>query len=158
MLKPNAAERVERQLSKQVQQHKARAQDRTFETGEQVFVRNYQRGERWVPGVIQAATGPVSFGVRMQDGRTRRCHQDQVRTRSVDVPPVVATEALEIPVKETSSNEPPVTSQSSESSVPESVEPPVPPQTVEPSQPATSVKVYPKRSRKTVDRYDPSQS
>ena len=76
----------------------------------------------------------------------------------MDIPPVVASESLEIPVEETSSNEPPVTSHSSESSVPESVEPTVSPETMEPSRPATSVKVYPKRSRKTVDRYDPSQS
>ena len=61
LLRPNAAERVERQQGKQVQQHNAQAQDRTFETVEQVFVRNYQQGERWVPGVIQATTGRTSF-------------------------------------------------------------------------------------------------
>ena len=108
--------------------------------------------------MIQATTGPVSFRVRLQDGRIRRCHQDQVRTRSVDIPPVVASESLEIPVEETSYNEPPVTSHPSESSVPESMEPAVPLETIELSRPATSVKVYPTRSRKTVDRYGPSWS
>ena len=59
LLRPNVAERVERQQGKQVQQHNAQARDRTFEAGEQVFVRNYQQGESWVPGVIQDTTGPV---------------------------------------------------------------------------------------------------
>ena len=108
LLRPNAAEGVERQQRRQVQQHNSQAQDRTFEIGEQVFVRNYQQGERCVPGVIQAATGPVSFRIRMQDGRIQRCRHGQVRTRSMDAPPVVATEALEIPVEEILSNEPPV--------------------------------------------------
>ncbi len=68
LLRPNAAERVERQQSKQVQQHNAPARERTLEAGERVFVRNYQQGERWIPGVIEQATGPVSFRVRMSDG------------------------------------------------------------------------------------------
>ena len=36
--------------------------------------------------MIQKKTGPVSFVVKLTDGRVRRCHQDQVRRRSVEVP------------------------------------------------------------------------
>lgn len=63
LMRPNAAERVERQQAKQVQ-HNASSRDRQFEVGDQVFVRNYQQGEQWVLGVIQDCTGPVSFRVK----------------------------------------------------------------------------------------------
>ena len=46
-----------------------------------------------IPGVVQKETGPVSFHVELSDGRTRRCHLDQLRNRSVDVP-----QPLEVPV------------------------------------------------------------
>ena len=97
-MRPNAAERVERQQAKQVQ-HNASSRDRQFE-GDQVFVRNYQQGEQWVPGVIQDCTGPVSFRVKLQDGRVRRRHLDQVRSRSVNVPQVVEYPSVDVPATE----------------------------------------------------------
>ena len=69
----------------------------------------------------------------------------------VDIPPVVVSESLDTPIAETTSDKPPETSQPNESSVSESVEQTVPPDTAVPSRPSTSVKIYPKRSRKTVD-------
>ena len=53
--------------------------------GDKVFVRNYHNGERWLPGVVEKKTGPVSYHVKLTDGRHRRCHQDQIRFRSVDI-------------------------------------------------------------------------
>ena len=44
-------------------------------------MRNFSQGERWLQGEIEAATGPVSYRVRMVEGDTRRCHQDQLRHR-----------------------------------------------------------------------------
>ena len=155
LMRPNAAERVERQQSKQVQQHNAQARERTLEAGERVFVRNYQQGERWIPGVIEEATGPVSFRVRMSDGRLRRCHQDQVRNRSVDTPLVLPTESPTIPSTESEFPAAPTNEPLEDSNQPEPVQPPEP---IEPSKPSTSVKVYPKRNRKIVDRYEPSWS
>ena len=64
LLKPNTAERVENKQAKQVQQHKAK--NRNFEVNDSVFVRNYHNGDRWLPGVIQKRTGPVSFLVDYQ--------------------------------------------------------------------------------------------
>ena len=53
--------------------------------GDKVLVRNYHNGERLLPGVVEKKTGPVSYDVRVADGRHRRCHQDQIRFRSVDI-------------------------------------------------------------------------
>ena len=36
-----------------------------------MFVRNYHHGGRWLPGVIEQKTGPVSFRVKLDDGRLR---------------------------------------------------------------------------------------
>ena len=51
--------------------------------GRAVLVKNYGRGCRWLPGRIMEASGPVSFRVRLEDGRLRRCNQDQIRPRLV---------------------------------------------------------------------------
>ncbi len=50
-------------------------------------------GDRWLPGVIQRKTGPVSYRVKLADGSERHYHQDQVRTRTVAVElPIVDTD------------------------------------------------------------------
>ena len=126
-----------------------------------MFVRNYQSGERWVPGVIEDLTGPVSFRVKLSDGRVRCCHLDQVRTRSVSVPQEVTHEDLDVPVVEREPDLSPETSPLNQPRVPEpGPEPPDQEPVVEntaPKSPA-SAKVYPSRRRNTVNRYDPSWS
>ena len=76
---------------KQKEQHDSKVRERSLEVGDRVFVRNYHQGDKWLPGVIHKKTGPLSFLAKLADGRYRRCHQDQVRKRSVGLsadPPV----------------------------------------------------------------------
>ena len=166
LVKPNTAERVERQQAKQVQRHNAHARERNFEPGERVYVRNYQPGRSWLPGEVQERTGPVSFRVKMQDGRLCRCHIDQVRKRSVEEPSASEVQ-VDVPTSHTDvlpdTPEPSVElpQPSQETSVTE--ERPVveesSPQTSDSStvsRPLTAVKVYPSRTRKTVDRFEPT--
>lgn len=114
--------------------------------------------------MIQERTGPVSFRVRMQDGRIRRCHLDQVRKRSVEEPSASESE-IEVPnsltdVQPVPPDSPVERTQAEESSVPhehpvvESSEQTSSSSTV--SRPATAVKVYPTRTRKAVDRFEPT--
>ena len=93
LLKRHTAERVEKEQSQQKEQYDSRSRERKFVVGDSVFVRNYHQENRWLPGVNEQRTGPVSFRVKRTDGRTRRCHQDQVRTRSVHLPPEPHTES-----------------------------------------------------------------
>ena len=95
LLKPHTAERVEDRQSKQKKQHDERACVQKLVVGEEVYVRNYHGGEKWLPGVIEKRTGPVSFLVKLSDGRDRRCHQDQVRKRTVRVDAPLQTPDLE---------------------------------------------------------------
>ena len=54
-------------------------------------MRNYHHGDHWLPGCIEQRTGPVSFKVQLEDGRTRR-HPDQVRNHYVEMPQELHTE------------------------------------------------------------------
>ena len=84
LLKPNTAERVEGKQFEQKARHDATAKARVFSVGQAVFVQNVGSGRKWLPGKIAQVTGPVSFRVLLDDGRERRCHQDQIRSRVAD--------------------------------------------------------------------------
>ena len=82
LLKPNTAERVERKLEKQKASHDSHGKPRTFRIGDSIFLNNFA-GSGWLPGKIAEKSGPVSFHVLLEDGRRKRCHQDQIRPRVV---------------------------------------------------------------------------
>ena len=48
------------------------------------FVRTCEnsRGDRWLPGCIIQKPGPLSYVIKLPDGRTIRRHHDHVRIRS----------------------------------------------------------------------------
>ena len=161
LLKPITAERVEANQWKQKKQHDTKANDRCFKEGDTVFIRNFQSGDKWLPGVICQRTGPVSFVVKLVDGRERRCHQDQLQKRTVDmtaenpddheseipVPPINAPDQNSTPVTVEPSTDMPNRSEVSEpvAATPEqSVSDPVP------------RKTYPTRSRTAVQRFEPT--
>jgi len=43
--------------------------DSTFSVGERVYAKNNRKGKRWLFGSIVGKTGPVSFKVKLQDGK-----------------------------------------------------------------------------------------
>ena len=85
LLKPYTADKVEKKQMDQKKQHDQNARGRNFGVGDKAFVRNYHQGEKWLSGFIKKRTGPVSFLIKLTDGRYRRCHQDQLRRRCTDV-------------------------------------------------------------------------
>ena len=76
LLKPNTAERVEENQLKQKEKHDQRSRERNFAVDDDVFVRNYHNGDKWLSGKILKKTGPVSYKVRLENGKERRCRQD----------------------------------------------------------------------------------
>ncbi len=125
-----------------------------MQVGEKVFVRNYHHGDKWLPGEISKKTGPVSVLVKLSDGRERRCHLDQVCSRSVEVSPNPPVD-LEVPVSPNVVPEPAVPSSG------------LPDRTMEPILPSSSAtdttsaapdlvpqKSYPTRSCVPVDRFE----
>ncbi|XP_075550768.1 uncharacterized protein LOC142584548 [Dermacentor variabilis] len=69
------------QKQEQVMQRRNQAV-RLFEVVDRVFVRNYLYGPKWLPGIVDSVTGPVSYLVVTKDGRRWRRHVDQLRSRS----------------------------------------------------------------------------
>ena len=74
------------------------AKDRTLRVGETVFVRNFDGKSKWLCGVIVEQTDPVSFRVRLDDGRMVRRHVYHVRSRRVS-----EREEMSVPEIESSS-------------------------------------------------------
>ena len=150
ILRPLTAERVETQQLKQKSKHDVHAHERSLEEGDSVLVRNYLQGEKWLPGTIAKKTGPVSYSVRLSDGRDRRCHQDQVRKRFAEVPLPEKEVEVDIPIPPPD----PVTNpRPTETRTP----PETPPENSERTEQSdkSTVKTYPRRERKPVERFDP---
>ena len=163
LLKPHTAERVEKKQSQQKKQHDLKSRERLLEVGTNVFVRNYHHGARWLPGVIEQRTGPVSCKVRLEDGRIRRCHQDQVRNRFVEMPPELPTEfdtatpATVSSEPSTNSTESPTTNSGAASEIDKPSN--APPETTDAgtnNAPTETARTYPVRSRNPVDRFEPT--
>ena len=49
-MRPNTAERVEAKQLQQKVHHDASAHARQFDVGDAVFVRNFSKGDTWLPG------------------------------------------------------------------------------------------------------------
>ena len=79
LLKPSVTERVEQRQLQQKLSHDNTACKMCFSKGETVYAQNFGIGQKWMPGVVQEVTGPVSFLVKLQDGRLLRRHQDHLR-------------------------------------------------------------------------------
>ena len=163
LLKPHTAERVEKKQSQQKKQHDLKSRERLLEVGTNVFVRNYHHGARWLPGVIEQRTGPVSCKVRLEDGRIRRCHQDQVRNRFVEMPPEsptefdTATPATVSSEPSTNSTESPTTNSGAASEIDKPSN--APPETTDAgtnNAPTETARTYSVRSRNPVDRFEPT--
>jgi len=56
----------------------------TFSVGEKVFVKNHHRRNKWLLGSIVKETGPISFQVKLKDGRIICCHQGQIKQCFID--------------------------------------------------------------------------
>ena len=86
LIRPTLASRVEGAQSRQKANHDLRARERQFAVGDKVYARNFASGNAWFHGVISEVTGPLSFKVKLADGRVVRRHLDQVRNRWIHHP------------------------------------------------------------------------
>ena len=81
LLRPNIRTTVVRRQVAQKENHDGKRWLRTFDIDDEVYAQNFALGRPWLPGVICAVDGPVSYVVRLEDGRIWRRHIDQIRTR-----------------------------------------------------------------------------
>ena len=83
LVQPNLSNQVELKQEAQKQYHDRHAKSRVFELGNKVFVKNPSSGPPWLSGHIIQIRGPVSYTVKLSNGRIMRKHIDQIRKRTV---------------------------------------------------------------------------
>ena len=59
--------------------HDKTALEREFNIQDRVYVKNFGRGDKWLPGNIVKSTGPVSYKVETDSGLLIRRHADHIR-------------------------------------------------------------------------------
>lgn len=69
---------------KQQESHDKNAKLRVFTTGDDVLVRNYSYGPKWIPAVIVNSSGPVSYTVAVGSGQILKQHVDQIQIRHTE--------------------------------------------------------------------------
>ena len=79
LLKPDCEEHVLRKQAKQKEQHDRRANNRDFQVGQQVMIRNMRPGPKWIPGVIIERKGPLSYVVETEEKQVWRRHAEQLK-------------------------------------------------------------------------------
>ena len=76
---PSLQESVSKHKHAQKVNYDRTCRERELGLNESVYVRNFGRGEKWVPGKIVECTGPVSYKVRTNDNVIVRRHADHVK-------------------------------------------------------------------------------
>ena len=79
---PDIRSKVLKKQQTQIINHDKKARNRTLQVGDTVSVRNFPSGNGWLPGIIEERSGPLSFQIKLQDGRIVRRHIDHIICRS----------------------------------------------------------------------------
>ena len=81
----NTPLRVEEKHESQKKSHDLRARERSFQSNDLVYVKNFGTGLRWIPGRVIEVAGPASYVIQLDDGKQRHRHQDHVCIRTAPV-------------------------------------------------------------------------
>ena len=72
LLLPDISNQVHQKQQTQKENHDKHSRLRTLQVGDNVQVRNFPTGNGWVPGIIIKASAPLSFQIKLQEGRIVR--------------------------------------------------------------------------------------
>ena len=86
LLIPNLATKMQHKQQSQKHYHDKRSRQRICEVGDRVNVKNFPTGDNWLQGTIVKVSGPLSFQVKLQDGRIVRRHVDHIIQHSPQIP------------------------------------------------------------------------
>ena len=82
LMHPEVSKKVESKQDKQKTAHDTKQPVRKFAVEDSVLVKNMPScNPKWVPGVIVKVTGPLSYDIRLTDGKIVRKHVDHVIRR-----------------------------------------------------------------------------
>ena len=75
---PDLTKHIQHVQDSQKHYHDKHTQCRNFALGDRVLVRNYAGSPHWLPGVVKTVLRPVSYQVKLKDGRLWKRHLDQL--------------------------------------------------------------------------------
>lgn len=79
LLHPTVQHSVFQHQRSQKFNHDKTAREREIRVDDNVYVKNFGKGEKWLRGQIVECTGPVSYKIRMGQGTLVRRHADQIK-------------------------------------------------------------------------------
>jgi len=75
--------------------HDMTSNTRQFSPNDLVLVKNLNTtGQKWIPGCIIEQAGPLSYIVKLEDGKTFRCHVDHLVNHFVCASPSINHKTL----------------------------------------------------------------
>jgi hypothetical protein len=80
LVHPSVERRVVQKQSQQKLNHD-HAEVRSYQVGDLVSIKNFSVGPKWLAGVVAQITGPLSYVVKLTDGRLLKRHVDHVLPR-----------------------------------------------------------------------------
>ena len=152
LLRPSVQDKVHLKQEQMKKRHDVHSKLNDFVCGDPVYVYNFIGTPKWLPGVIEEKSGPVSYSVQLEDGRTWHRHADHIRQRYATmgpsgIPKDIPARASETPVPPISVASPPESSLSTQIPPDESASLGEPKElTSVPITPESAVKVTPKSS------------
>ena len=79
LLRPDTESRVVSKQSDQAKAHDRRTKSRSFDIEQDVMVRNYRPGSKWLPATVRRQLGPLTYIVKLCNGQEWKRHVDQIR-------------------------------------------------------------------------------
>ena len=83
LLKPNIAANVHSKQAYQKYYSDRNRHSREFTLEQEVMIRNFREGDKWIPGKIVDQLGPVSYLVQCNDGAMWRRHVNHIQDMTV---------------------------------------------------------------------------
>ena len=82
IIKPSLSNNMEKNRSNMIYRAQNRRM-REFSNGQEVFIRNFGVGSRLISGVIVNSSGPLTWLIKLEDGKTVIRHADHIRNRYI---------------------------------------------------------------------------
>ena len=79
LVKPDLGNVIQDKQIKMKKYHDQHAKGRTFYVGDPVYAYNFLSKPKWIEGVIEEKVGPVTFLVKLRDGRQWKRHVDHLK-------------------------------------------------------------------------------
>ena len=84
VVKPNLKNKVENNQLEMKTRKDTKAAHRSFYAGDHIYARNFIGTTKWLPGVIENVLAPLTFRIKLKDGRIWRRHRDHIKLRYTD--------------------------------------------------------------------------